>query len=273
MSDTIEDNSFLFLQVLATIPVDDLCRALTATQIFLLRILSTKIKNIVDNMHLCINVFITSKNKLIIESLKNVIYFHKIVKISITGCAFFMDLILPLIQEIKEIKTLKNLNLSNNNIGNNFNILCIKCTANKNQLFDLQKIKLHTLDISNNYIGPKDFEILTKILFHNSTLTSLNMASNNIGSEGAIILAKALSQNKVIKKLIISNNCIGEEGAIEIAKIIPNCTSLTSLDLSYNCIGLEGFMCLSRVQSQNSTLTSLNLNHNNIRLFQEWDAI
>jgi Ran GTPase-activating protein (RanGAP) involved in mRNA processing and transport len=280
---TVEDNQFI--KVLATVPIDDLCRTLPATIIFLLRILSKKMKNTIDNMHLCINASLiitkalnncqnnlkTNQNKLIIKkninSFKNINYFHKIVKLSLSGCGFIMDLMLPL---IKEIKTLKDLNLSNNYIG------ISQCTVSVVELVDqLKNIKLQKLNISNNYIGPKELDILAEILVNNTTLISLNLANNNIINKGIIYLVKVLSSmnNQVLQELIISNNCIGQEGAIEIAKVIPKCTSLTSLNLSSNCIGLEGFMCLSRVQSQNTTLTSLNLQNNNIRLFQEWDAI
>jgi Ran GTPase-activating protein (RanGAP) involved in mRNA processing and transport len=175
-----------------------------------------------------------------------------------------MNLMLPL---IIKMETLKDLNLSNNNIG------ISRCNVSVVELVDLKKIKLQKLNISNNYIGPKELEILAKILVNNTSLISLNLASNNIINKGIIYLVEMLSSmnNQVLQELIISNNCIEQKGAIEIAKIIPNCTSLTSLDLSNNCIGHEGFMCLSRMQSQNSTLTSLNLNHNNIRLFQQWN--
>jgi Ran GTPase-activating protein (RanGAP) involved in mRNA processing and transport len=231
-------------------------------------------------MHLCINASLiitealnncqNNQNKLIIKkninSFKNINYFHKIVKLTLSGCGFIMDLMLPL---IKEIKTLKYLDLSNNNIG------ISRCTVSVVELVDLlKKIKLQKLNISNNYIGPKELEILAKILVNNTTLISLNLANNNIINKGIIYLVEMLSSmnNQILQELIISNNCIEQKGAIEIAKVIHNCTSLTSLDLSNNCIGHEGFMCLSRVQSQNSTLTSLNLNHNNIRLYKEWDA-
>lgn len=266
MSNTFEDINLS--KVLATVPVDDLCRILPGTIIFLLRILSKNMKNTIDNMQLCINASLTitealntTKN---INSFKNINYFHKIVKLSLSGCGFIMNLMLPL---IIKMETLKDLNLSNNNIG------ISRCNVSVVELVDLKKIKLQKLNISNNYIGPKELEILAKILVNNTSLISLNLASNNIINKGIIYLVEMLSSmnNQVLQELIISNNCIEQKGAIEIAKIIPNCTSLTSLDLSNNCIGHEGFMCLSRMQSQNSTLTSLNLNHNNIRLFQQWN--
>lgn len=279
MSNTIEDNQFI--KVLDTVPVGDLCRALSSTEIFLLRILSKEVKDIVDKMCLCINVYltitytfntyrsspITTKNKLIIEkrikSLKNINYFHKIVKFSLTNCGFFMDLMLPL---IKEIKTLQYLNLSNNNIG--FDpTLSVECTVSVVELVDiLQTIKLDTLNISNNYLGPKGLEILAKMLVNNTTLTSLNLAGNNIGSQGAKI-AEVITQSLVLKELILSNNCIKQEEASFIAEAIPKCTSLTAIDLSSNIIGWEGVKNLIQVQSQNTTLTSLNLKHNRITLF------
>lgn len=287
MLDIIKDNSFLFTKVLDTIPVDDFCRALSSTKIFSLRILSKKIKDLVDKMRLCINAStgitytfktyrtntISFKDKLIIEkrikSLKNVNSFHKIVKLSITNFGLFMDLMLPLIQEIK---TLQHLNLSNNFIGFNptgkpdVSVLCIVSVI---ELVDqLQKIKLHTLNISNNYLGPKGLEILAKMLVNNTTMTFLNLAGNDIGCEGAKKIAEVLPQNQVLKEIILSNNCIQQEGANFIAEaILRVSTSLTALDLSSNIIGWEGVKNLILVQSQNTALTSLNLKHNRITIF------
>jgi hypothetical protein len=287
-TDSVEDNSFLFTKVLDTVPVDDLYRALSSTEIFSLRILSKKVKDAVDKLCLSINAStgITSTfkiyrinpittNKLIIEkrikSLKNVNSFHKIVKLSITNHGLFMDLMLPLIQEIK---TLQHLNLSNNYIG--FNPtgkpdVSVRCIVSVVELVDqLQKIKLQTLNISNNYLAPKGLEILAEMLVNNTTMTSLNLAGNDIGCEGAKKIAEVLSQNQVLKEIILSNNCIQQEGANFIAEAISkyiDSTSLTSLDLSSNIIGWEGVKNLILVQSQNTILTSLNLKHNRITLF------
>lgn len=284
-----EDNSFLFTKVLDTVPIEDLYKTLSSTEIFFLRILSKKVKNAVDKMCLSINAstgtvvktFKTHRinpittNKLIIEkrikSLKNVNSFHKIVKLSITHHGLFMDLMLRLIQEIK---TLEHLNLSNNYIG--FNPtgkpdVSVQCIVSVIELIDqLQKIKLQTLNISNNYLGPKGLEILAEMLVNNTTMTSLNLAGNDIGCEGAKKIGEVLSQNQVLKELILSNNCIQQEGANFIAEAISkyiDSTSLTSLDLSSNIIGWEGVKKLILVQSQNTALTSLNLKHNRITLF------
>ena len=295
-----EDNSFLFTKVFATVPVDDLYRALSSTEIFSLRKLSKKIKDLVDKMCLSINAstgtvaktFKTNMinpittNKLIIEkrikSLKNVNSFHKIVKLSITNHGLFMDLMLRLIQEIK---TLQHLNLSYNFIG--FNPtgkpdVSVRCIVSVVEIVNqLQKNKLLTLNISNNYLGPKGLEILAKMLVNNTTMTSLDLAGNDIGCEGAKKIAEVLSQNQVLKEIILSNNCIQQEGANFIAEAIIKCTasntdsrytscactSLTSLDLSSNIIGWEGVKNLILVQSQNTALTSLNLKHNRITLF------
>lgn len=288
-TNSVEDNDFLFTKVIATVPVDDLCRALSSTEIFSLRILSKKVKDAVDKLCLSINAstgtvaktFKTNRinpittNKLIIEkrikSLKNVNSFHKIVKLSITHHGLFMDLMLQLIQEIK---TLQHLNLSYNFIG--FNPtgkpdVSVRCIVSVVELVNqLQKIKLQTLNISNNYLGPKGLEILAEMLVNNTTMTFLNLADNDIGCEGAKKIAEMLSQNQVLKELILSNNCIKQEGANFIAEAISkyiDSTSLTALDLSSNIIGWEGVKNLILVQSQNTALTSLNLKHNRITLF------
>jgi hypothetical protein len=164
-----------FEKVLNAIPVDDLCKILPTTKIFLLRILSKEFKDVVDNMHLCINAKMnlfepfaylnlsesrdgqplkTTKNKLIIQnsikSLQNINCFHKIVKLSLTGCDYFMDLMLPLIHEIT---TLEHLHLSSNHFG------CNDCSASAQELINvLKSINLKTLVL----IGHRNVNTLFK---------------------------------------------------------------------------------------------------------------
>jgi Ran GTPase-activating protein (RanGAP) involved in mRNA processing and transport len=267
----------LFIEFLATIPVEDFCRALSATQIFLLRILSKKVKDVVDNMHLCINAEInlyytlkSTKNKLIlqnnIKSLQNINCFHKIVKLSLTGCDYFMDFMLALI----EIKTLEHLYLNSNDFGNNY------CKASTQELINvLKNINLKTLVlIGNRSIRSKDMKLLLEVLA-NTSLTSLDISYNVVREEGAKNLAKLLvyPHFSSLKELNISDNCIGIEGLQIVAKAIQNCTvskgesrasitgctSLTSLNLSHNCFEQEDENILSEILKNNTMLTTLNL--------------
>jgi len=279
MLNTIDDNSFLFLQVLASIHVDKLCRALSATELFLLRILSKKAKDVVDKMYLCINVKMnlyytlkSTKNKLIIQnsikSLQNINCFHKIVKLSLTGCDYFMDFMLPL---ILEIKTLEHLYLNSNDFGNNY------CKASTQELINvLKNINLKTLVlIGNRSIRFKDMKLLLEVLANYTSLTSLDISYNLIREEGAENLAKLLvyPHFSSLKELNISNNCISFEGLQKVAKAIASATtsltSLTSLNLSHNCFEQEDENILSEILKNNTMLTTLNLTRKS--RFSDWN--
>ena len=267
MSNTIDDNSFLFLQVLASIHVDKLCRALSATELFLLRILSKNAKDVVDKMYLCINVEMnlyytlkSTKNKLIIQnrikSLQNINCFHKIVKLSLTGCDYYMDFMLPL---ILEIKTLEHLYLNSNDFGNNY------CKASTQELINvLKNINLKTLVlIGNCSIRTKDMKLLLKVLANYPFLTSLDISYNLIREEGTENLAELLDYPhhfSSLKELNISNNGISFEGLQIVAEAIASATtSLTSLNLSHNCFEQEDENILSEILKNNTMLTTLNL--------------
>ena len=258
----------LFIEFLATIPVEDLCRTLFSTKIFLLRILSKKVKDVVDNMHLCINAEMnlyytlkSTENKLIIQnsikSLQNINCFHKIVKLSLTGCDYFMDFMLALI----EIKTLEHLYLNSNYFGNNY------CKASTQELIDvLKNINLKTLVlIGNSSIRSKDMKLLLEVLANYTSLTSLDISYNLIREEGAENLAELLVDPHFssLKELNISNNGISFEGLQIVAKAIASATtsltSLTSLNLSHNCFEQENENILSEILKNNTMLTTLNL--------------
>jgi hypothetical protein len=270
---TVEDNGFLFLQVLASVPVDDLCRALSATELFLLRILSKKVKELVDCMRLCINAklnlleshykALNHKNRFTIKkkikNIKNINCFHSIVTLTLTGCGYFMDFMLPL---IREIKTLEHLYLNSNNFGYGY---C--CTASAQELFNvLKNINLKTLVFIGNDISPKDMETLVKVL--PTSLTSLNLSYNNIGDEVVEKLAKlkVFQHLSSLKELNISNNCIRVEGSYMLAKAIisTSLTSLTSLNLSHNYFENSGSLILAKAIASASliSLTFLDLSCN-----------
>jgi Ran GTPase-activating protein (RanGAP) involved in mRNA processing and transport len=261
---TVEDNQFI--KVLATIRIDNLCRNLPTTKIFLLRKLSKKVKDVVDKMYLCINVKMnlyytlkSTKNKLIIQnsikSLQNINCFHKIVKLSLTGCDYFMDLMLPLI----EIKTLEHLYLNSNDFGNNY------CKASTQELINvLKNINLKTLVlIGNRSIRSKDMKLLLEVLANYTSLTSLDISYNLIREEGAENLAKLLVCPHFfssLKELNISNNGISFEGLQIVAKAIASATtSLTSLNLSHNYFEQECKYILSEILKNNTMLTCLKL--------------
>jgi Ran GTPase-activating protein (RanGAP) involved in mRNA processing and transport len=243
-------------------------------QIFLLRKLSKKVKELVDNMRLCINAKlnllepcnktlnlenrITIKRK--IKNIKNINCFHSIVTLTLTGCNYFMDLMLPL---ILEIKTLEHIYLNSNNFGYNY---C--CTASAQELINvLKNINLKTLVFIGNDIIPKDMETLFSVL--PKSLTSLNLSYNNIGDKVVEKLAELLMLSSLLKELNISNNRIGEEGSYMLAKAIisTSLTSLTSLNLSHNYLKNSGSLILAKAIVSTSTstfasLTSLDLSCN-----------
>ena len=181
---------------------------------------------------------------------------------------------------------LKELNLSNNCIGNKVQMLAEALQTNET----LQK-----LDISNNNISDNDVE--TKInevnnREHEPILTSdnavtvntsrasmqianifqvnkLNIANNNLSST---VISSYIKNNAILQELDISGNAITNEGAVNIAKAITTNSVLHELNISKNYITTEGLLCLFKVEC---LLKVLNVTHNNVTKsgFKEMECV
>ena len=143
---------------------------------------------------------------------------------------------------IEKLTSLKDLNLSNNNISN----------------IDLSKnTSLKDLNLSNNNISNID-------LSKNTSLTELNLAANNISnivlSKNTKLIGLGLDKNNISNIDLSKNTELIELGLYDnnISKIdLSKNTALTDLDLGYNNLS-------SIDLSKNTSLTKLYINKNKI---------
>ena len=152
--------------------------------------------------------------------------------------------------------SMKSLNLSNNNIGNE-GVIAIAEALKENQI-------ITTLDLHNNFIGPEAATALANALRVNSSITKVILTYNNIENEGATALAEALRVNKTVTSLNLWMNKIGPVGATELAEALKVNKTVTSLNLSNNKIGPVGATALANALKVNSNIASLNLSRNEI---------
>ena len=126
---------------------------------------------------------------------------------------------------------------------------------------------LKELDLSNNEIGTNGFkhssilkELFTNLFTVSSSLTSLNLSKNHIGHD--IIfpqITNALTSNTVLKSLDLSENFLYVDDNKNISNALMKNTTLTRLILLNNPINVEILQYLSNIFDTNTTLTDLKL--------------
>ena len=97
---------------------------------------------------------------------------------------------------------------------------------------------LHTLDLSENDIGPSEMSGLAKAIASSPTLTSLSLAKNMIGDSGAREVAAVLGRSQ-LQTLSLFNTGLREEAAKDFIDAIKNAPHLKKLNLQYNALRAE----------------------------------
>mmetsp|Transcript_20121 Transcript_20121/g.43688 ORF Transcript_20121/g.43688 Transcript_20121/m.43688 type:complete len:639 (+) Transcript_20121:129-2045(+) len=187
---------------------------------------------------------------------------------------------------------LVELSLGDNEIGRR------GCIALKN-LLSSPKTKLKELNLENNQIGDDGIAVLTKSLFNNTALKELKLSFNcNITQAGWRVFSTCLqNSNSAIEKLDVSSTNIADEGVTALGHALSNNTKLKTLncydlnsngipqvtatgwkaffsclrnpvsalqqiDLRYSSIDEGGLAVLANALASNSTVKMLDLSHN-----------
>ena len=118
---------------------------------------------------------------------------------------------------------------------------------------------LRNLDLSNNPIGErvKGVTAVAEMLLENKTLRELNLQDCHITSEGAVELAAALCKNSTLKYLDLDHNPIGVKGASSMSDMLQHNTSLEYFSLCDDSVGEEGVRQLINSLKHNQTLREL----------------
>ena len=179
-----------------------------------------------DDMLLELNL---SKNKIISGSEKKIVKAIAINKTLQKLDASFTKIYVGLTSDfIKIDKSLKELNISNNNITSN---------------------------------GAKEIATAIRV---NTTLEKLDISCNSLSDEGATFISNGLKNNISLQELNISRNKITSEGTKEITKAIQINSILHNINISKNYISTEGLLYFMEAVKNNCTLQVVNITHNNV---------
>ena len=116
------------------------------------------------------------------------------------------------------------------------------------------------INCSDNKLGDRGAELLSKGITNTKTLRVLHIADNNIGPSGITAIVNAVTNNTSLEELNLNNNNkVGKDGAIVIAKAIANNKTLKTL-LLYNVYAmdeedLESAMIILMSLQHNNTIT------------------
>ena len=112
-------------------------------------------------------------------------------------------------------RTMKDLNLSGNQIGDEGVEIVINALSNK------KKLSLHTLGFSNNGITSRGCKLICEFIKKCPYMEELLLSNNEIDNEGAQHLIAALKNKKQFKNIEIDNNKISGDTLADLFKILP----------------------------------------------------
>jgi len=246
-----------FVVTLETVPAEDWERTWAADRTIMLSFTSRRVKDVIDNMRLPVNVFMNyrdnKKQQFSIEKFNQLGNKWNITSLKLPNCECACDLLVCVIH------TITSINFSSNKIDEKgANILA--------GLLAQCPLLVH-VDLGNNHLCDKGVESLTGVLGQCSALAYLNLKSNNINNKGASCIVGILTGSPAlaIKYLDLSNNWIDSEGIEEIARVIPNCPSLVHVNLCNNMFEYkwsEYEIAIEKMFEQCGTLSYYNIESN-----------
>jgi Ran GTPase-activating protein (RanGAP) involved in mRNA processing and transport len=126
-------------------------------------------------------------------------------------------------------KTVKELNLSGNNVGDEGVAIIIKAMITK------KKQSLNVLSLSDNKISSKGCKNICEFISKCACLQELQLSNNEIDNEGAKALIAVLKNKKQFNNIDIDNNHISGETLTDLFNMLP----LRNLNLLKNNLNDE----------------------------------
>ena len=168
----------------------------------------------------------------------------------------FMHSTVLILEGLKEISTLKVLDLNNNKDRSTKIPAAITYVITENKL-------LERLSLSDNNLNDDGIIKIAQSLYKHSKLKNINLQYNNITEEAAEALASIISSNTGLEELYLGNNQL-KLGVTKISTALKNISSLIVLDLDNNNIPEEVADELSAAIRANNSLEKLWLSDNHL---------
>ncbi|KAL4432711.1 hypothetical protein ABPG74_011532 [Tetrahymena malaccensis] len=190
------------------------------------------------------------------------------------------------IQSKKDGKIRQKLNLSHQNISNNYSEMLAKAFGHKDLQF-LHTLNLsnnhlngvavltisrnlpesiHSIDFSNNNIGAEGTRGLIPLFDSKkfNQLRKLNLENNNITDIGLKVVIPHIFSNMSIYVLNISHNKLSDQSCDFIKKLLMKSSYLQELYLHWNKISSKGGILIAQGLSENLNIKVLDLSHNGL---------
>ena len=200
-------------------------------------------------------------SKISSEALKDIIIslsnLKSIIKLKLNGTNLNLDCIMVLTSEFELFKNLESLNIGNINV-NEENIIKKFAQGLKN-LSSLKK-----LDLQNNNLSDEDVYHLSLSLRNLPNLTKLNLSDNKFTTDGVNYLSQSFEFLKNLENLILNGNSLGTDGARKIMTNLKRLEKLKSLNLSQNNIDHNGCLLIAYFCRDLKNIKFLNLKGNSI---------
>ncbi|XP_026049946.1 leucine-rich repeat-containing protein 74A-like isoform X7 [Astatotilapia calliptera] len=116
-------------------------------------------------------------------------------------------------------------------------------------------------NLSDNKLGLKGAEVISKMLSDNRKLKSINLSENDFSDAAAKCLAEALKNDFVVKDLDLSYNCICDAGGEDLGVMLAENIGIEVLNLSWNHFLIRGNAALIAGLKVNATLKQLQLSN------------
>ena len=166
--------------------------------------------------------------------------------------------VIKIVRELKNISSLKVLDLSNNNITEQAaDELAAVIRINKS---------LEKLSLDGNHLR-SSIVVVVNALQEISSLTVLHLNDNkNRSEELGTAISSVVTKNKLMGILSLRDNGLNDDGVINIAQSLCKCSKLKVLNLQNNNITEKAAEALASVVSSNGGLLQLRLGNNQLQL-------
>ncbi|KAF5294229.1 hypothetical protein FQA39_LY13477 [Lamprigera yunnana] len=124
---------------------------------------------------------------------------------------------------------------------------------------------LKVLNLSNNNIGDRGFQVLVKALMnqeHDNGISTLMVANNRLTKAISFSMQALLKNCPLMHSINVGCNCLTDEFILEIKDSLAVCTTLQVLGLQSTLLTNEGIIHLMEICTKNKLLQYLNLRDN-----------